>query len=80
MKIKEVEQRTGVARANIRFYESKGLLRPAREGNQYRAYSEDDVETLRKIVLLRRMGLSIADIQAVFDGTRTARRSAAYAV
>lgn len=71
MKIKEIEQRTGIARANIRFYESKGLLHPERQGNNYREYSEADVETLRKIILLRRLGLSIEDIQAVFCGTLT---------
>lgn len=68
MKIKEIEQRTGIARANVRFYESKGLLHPERQGNNYREYSEADVETLRKIILLRRLGLSIEDIQAVFCG------------
>ncbi|MDO5783882.1 MAG: MerR family transcriptional regulator [Eubacteriales bacterium] len=68
MKIKEMEERTGIARANIRFYESKGLLHPERQGNNYRDYSETDVETLRKIILLRRLGLSIEDIQAVFCG------------
>lgn len=26
VKIKDMEERTGIARANIRFYESKGLL------------------------------------------------------
>lgn len=68
MKIKEIEERTGVARANIRFYESKGLLHPERQGNNYRDYSEKDVETLRKIILLRRLDMSIEDIQAVLDG------------
>lgn len=68
MKIKEIEQRTGIARANIRFYESKGLLHPERQGNNYRDYSEGDVETLRKIILLRRLDMSIEDIQAVLNG------------
>ncbi|MDO4173385.1 MAG: MerR family transcriptional regulator [Eubacteriales bacterium] len=68
MKIKEIEERTGIARANIRFYESKGLLHPERQGNNYRDYSEADVETLRKIILLRRMDMPIEEMQAVFRG------------
>lgn len=68
MKIKDMEERTGIARANIRFYESKGLLCPERQGNNYRNYSEQDVETLRKIILLRRLDMSIDDIQAVLGG------------
>ena len=46
MTIKELEERTGMARANIRFYESEGLLSPARQENGYRDYSEEDVKTL----------------------------------
>ena len=68
MKIKEVEERTGIARANIRFYESRGLLHPERQGNNYREYTEADVEVLRKIILLRRLDMSIEDIQAVLGG------------
>lgn len=68
MKIKEIEERTGITRANIRFYESKGLLHPERQENHYRNYSEADVETLRKIILLRRLDMSIEDIQAVLNG------------
>ena len=68
MKIKEIEERTGLARANIRFYESKGLVHPERQGNNYRDYSEEDVETLRKIILLRRLDMSIEDIQAILNG------------
>ena len=50
MTIKELEERTGMARANIRFYESEGLLSPARQENGYRDYSEEDVKTLEKIL------------------------------
>ena len=37
MRIKEVESRTGLTAKAIRLYESKGLLKPARETeNDYR--------------------------------------------
>ena len=40
MRIKEVEQRTGLTAKAIRLYESKGLLKPARETeNDYRDYT-----------------------------------------
>ncbi|MCD8355273.1 MAG: MerR family transcriptional regulator [Clostridia bacterium] len=68
MKIKEIEERTGITRANIRFYESKGLLHPERQGNNYRDYSQEDIETLRKVILFRRLGISIENIQALFQG------------
>ena len=65
MNIAEVERRTGLTRANIRFYEKEGLVAPARSANGYRDYTEADVETLRKVRLLRQLRLSVADIRAV---------------
>ena len=38
MTVKEVEERTGLPRANIRYYESEGLIHPARGENGYRDY------------------------------------------
>ena len=51
MTSKEMEARSGVARANIRYYEAEGLLTPARRKNGYRDYSEADLELLEKIKL-----------------------------
>lgn len=56
MTSKEMEARSGVARANIRYYEAEGLLHPKRAKNGYRDYSEDDLAALEKIKLLRRGG------------------------
>ena len=42
MTMKEIENLSGMSRANIRFYETEGLLRPARDSNGYRNYSEED--------------------------------------
>ena len=68
MNIREIERQLGIPRANIRYYEKEGLLHPARGSNNYRAYSEKDVETLRKIRLLRRLDMPIETIRAVQAG------------
>ena len=49
----------------------KGLLRPARNSNGYRNYSEEDLNTLRKIRLLRTLHLSLEDIRSVSLGQST---------
>lgn len=67
MTIKEVETLTGITKANIRFYEKEGLLTPGRSSNNYREYSEDDVEHLRKIRIFRIMGFSVAQIRQLAD-------------
>ena len=68
MKIKEVEQLTGITKANIRYYESQGLISPNRESNGYRTYGEIHVRELLKIKLLRILGLPIESIKALSDG------------
>lgn len=68
MTIREAEERSGLTRANIRFYEAQGLLAPARGANGYRDYSEEDVETLRRIRLLRALHVSVEEIRALRAG------------
>ena len=68
MTSKEMEARSGVARANIRYYEAEGLLCPARAKNGYREYSEDDLAALEKIKLLRRLGVTIEELKALTAG------------
>ncbi|WP_409967889.1 MerR family transcriptional regulator [Bengtsoniella intestinalis] len=68
MQIKEVELQSGMTRANIRFYESQGLLNPQRGDNGYRMYSQNDIETLQRIKLLRTLRVSLEDIKAIHMG------------
>lgn len=64
MKINEVEQIVGITKKNIRFYEQEGLIAPARNSsNGYRDYCLEDVDILRKIKLLRKLGIPIEDIR-----------------
>ena len=68
MKIREVEEKTGMSRANIRFYEKEGLLnRVARDKTNYREYTEDDVEQLRRIRILRLLEVPMEDISLYKD-------------
>lgn len=71
MTIKEVEQFLEVPRATVRFYEKEGLITPTREGNGYRDYSNEDVEKLKKIIILRKIGMSIEEISDLFDGVKS---------
>ena len=63
MKIGEVSKLTGLTASNIRFYEKKGLLEPEREQeSDYRNYSQGDVERLKRIILYRKMNISVENI------------------
>lgn len=68
MTIKEVEERTGLTRSNIRFYEKEKLIEPSRnDKNGYRDYSEKDVENIKKIAYLRTLEISIEDIRNIIS-------------
>lgn len=56
---------TGVQ--NLRLYEARGLLEPARTGGGTRRYSRNDLDRLRRIGDLLAAGLNLAGIAMVLD-------------
>jgi len=67
LKIKEIEEKFGISRANIRFYEKEGLLHPNRNENKYRDYSDNDVAIIGEIIILRKLDMSLSDIKEIFS-------------
>jgi Cu(I)-responsive transcriptional regulator len=66
MNIGTVSERSGVPAKTIRYYESIGLIRAAeRRDNNYRDYSEADVQTLRFISRARSLGFSVKEVGAL---------------
>ncbi len=56
----------GLSRTTVLYYESIGLLTPARRGSgRYRVYSETDLARLRDICTWRNAGLKLDDILAI---------------
>lgn len=70
MTIKELENELNIPRATVRFYEKENLITPERGSNGYRDYSDDDIVKLKKIITLRKLGITVNDIKAVFDGEK----------
>ncbi len=72
MKINEVEALVGITKKNIRFYEAEGLLTPRRNSeNGYRDYGEAEIDTLRRIKLLRKLGVPLEEIRRMQSGSHT---------
>lgn len=69
MKINELEKMLNISRANIRFYEKEGLLTPERKDNGYREYDKNEIAILKKIIIYRKLGISIPNIKDIFNGT-----------
>ena len=69
MKINQVAELVGITSKNIRFYEDQGLIDPKRDpSNGYREYSLEDAEQLKKIRLLRQLGVSCENIRKLSSG------------
>lgn len=65
MKIKDVISKTGLPENTIRFYESRGLVETTterRNGRTYHEFSEESVQDLQQIIILRKAGFSIEEI------------------
>lgn len=67
MLINEVSKKTGLTKKAIDYYTNKGLVNPEVLENGYRDYSEGDLETLRKISVLRKLSLGIDEIKLVLS-------------
>ncbi len=65
LKIKELENTMSISRSNIRFYEKQGLFSPERKDNNYREYTEQDIEALKKILVFRKMGFTVEEIKLI---------------
>ena len=68
MQIQTIEEKTGLDRATIRYYEQEGLIIPQRLQNGYRDYSEKNLQDLQKVKLLRQLGLSLEAILQLIEG------------
>lgn len=81
MSVGELARRAGVTVRTIQFYDQKGLLSPTTLGASHqRLYSAEDEAELYRILTLKRLGLTLAEIRAASvesgdDLRRVAERS-----
>ncbi len=64
--IGELAKLTGTDPKTIRFYERAELLSPPRHG-RFRTYLASDVKRLQNVLILRKLGVPIAQIRQIFD-------------
>lgn len=64
--IGELAKLTSSDPKTIRFYERAELLSPPRHG-RFRTYLASDVRRLKNVLLLRKLGVPIAQIRQMFD-------------
>lgn len=68
IKIKDVSSKYSITARTLRYYEDMGLINSTRsEDYAYRMYDESAVRRLEQILILRKLNISIKDIQRVFS-------------
>lgn len=68
MQINEVIQKVDLSKRAVKYYEEQGLLTVAKDANGYRNYSDDNIVTLKKISVYRKLGIGIKDIKELLGG------------
>ena len=64
--VTELAHELGITPRAIRFYETKGLIKPKRAGNT-RVYSHRDKARMQLILRGKRLGFTLADIKEYLD-------------
>lgn len=68
IKIRDVSSKYDVSARTLRYYEDMGLLTSIRGTDySYRMYDENAVRRLEQILILRKLNISIKDIQRIFN-------------
>jgi len=68
IKIKEVSDKYDITARTLRYYEDMGLLTSTRnEDYAYRMYDTAAIKRLEQILILRKLNISIKDIQRIFN-------------
>lgn len=71
MLINEVCKECSLTKKAIEYYIEQELISPAIQDNGYRSFSHDDIATLKKVSVLRNLGLSVSDIRDVLSSETT---------
>ncbi|HAW70685.1 MAG TPA: MerR family transcriptional regulator [Firmicutes bacterium] len=68
IKIRDVSTKYDISARTLRYYEDMGLITSTRSDDYaYRLYDETAVQRLEQILILRKLNISIKDIQRIFN-------------
>lgn len=67
MRLNEVIKQVDLSKRAIKFYEEKNLLKPKRDNNGYRNYTDKDISLLKEISSYRKMGIALSDVKKILN-------------
>lgn len=66
-RISELAEKVGLSRSTLLYYEKQGLLRGSRQANDYRLYSDKDVQHLHLLQQLQAGGLTLKECKTCLE-------------
>lgn len=70
MKIRDVSLKYNISARTLRYYEDMGLIKSIRNDDYaYRLYDDTALKRLEQIIILRKLNISIKDIQRIFNSS-----------
>ena len=70
IKIKDVSTKYDITARTLRYYEDMGLINSERSDDYaYRMYDETAIKRIEQILILRKLNISVKDIQRIFNTT-----------
>ncbi|MBS0849286.1 MerR family transcriptional regulator [Citrobacter sp. JGM124] len=70
MQIGKLAAVTGVSIRMLRYYENAGLLHPTRTEAGYRRFTGEDIEVVKRILLLNRAGFTLSAVRGLLTCVR----------
>ena len=73
VKISKAAELLGTSQSALRFYESQGLVEPARTPGGMRAYDQHQLQRLAAVIALNNAGVPLTTIRAIMQAREKAR-------
>lgn len=68
IKIRDISTKYDISARTLRYYEDMGLITSTRNGDYaYRQYDDNAIRRLEQILILRKLNISVKDIQRIFN-------------
>ena len=72
-KVKDVVRISGLSKRTLQYYDEIGLLKVKRTALNYRVYTEDDLDTLWKILIYKELDLNLNEIKELLQEEKMER-------
>ena len=63
--IKQTIEKTGISADTLRYYDKEGIVSPKRHENGYRHYDDNDIASLKNIIVMKYAHFSLAEIKTM---------------